>query len=188
MRLNEISDNDGAHKARKRVGRGTGSGVGGTAGRGHKGQKSRSGVSIKGFEGGQMPLYRRLAKRGFTNIFRKNFVAVNIGRLQDAIEAKKLDAAKPIDADVLLAAGVIRRKLDGVKLLAKGEVKANLTIEVAGASKAAVAAIEKAGGKVVITAPKAVKPTEATAKEEKVTKTKEDEAGGKGDDDNGAAG
>ncbi len=185
MRLNELSDNGGAHKVRKRVGRGTGSGVGGTAGRGHKGQKSRSGVSIKGFEGGQMPLYRRLAKRGFTNIFRKNFVVVNIGRLQDAVEAKKLDAAKPIDADVLLAAGVIRRKLDGVKLLAKGEVKANLTIEVAGASKAAVAAIEKAGGKVVITAPKAVKPT---AKKEKATKTKEDEAGGKGDDDNGAAG
>ena len=192
MRLNELSDNGGAHKARKRVGRGTGSGVGGTAGRGHKGQKSRSGVSIKGFEGGQMPLYRRLAKRGFTNIFRKNLVAVNIGRLQDAIEAKKLDAGKPIDADVLLAAGVIRRKLDGVKLLAKGELKANLTIEVTGASKAAVAAVEKAGGKVVVAAPKAAKPTKTTAKEEKAPKeeaaVKEDEAGGKGDDDNGAAG
>jgi large subunit ribosomal protein L15 len=186
MRLNELSDNGGAHKARKRVGRGTGSGVGGTAGRGHKGQKSRSGVSIKGFEGGQMPLYRRVPKRGFTNIFRKNFVAVNIGRLQDAIEAKKLDASKPVDADVLLAAGIIRRKLDGVKLLAKGELKANLTIEVAGASKAAIAAIEKAGGKVAIAAPKVVKPAKSTAKKE--TATKEDEAAGKGDDDNGAAG
>ncbi len=186
MRLNELSDNAGAHKARKRVGRGTGSGVGGTAGRGHKGQKSRSGVSIKGFEGGQMPLYRRVPKRGFTNIFRKNFVAVNIGRLQDAVDAKKLDAAKPIDGDVLLAAGIIRRKLDGVKLLAKGELKANLTIEVAGASKAAIAAIEKAGGKVVVAAPKVAKPVKTAAKNEAADK--EDEAGGKGDDDNGSAG
>ena len=186
MRLNELSDNAGAHKARKRVGRGTGSGVGGTAGRGHKGQKSRSGVSIKGFEGGQMPLYRRVPKRGFSNIFRKNFVAVNIGRLQDAVDAKKLDAAKPINGDVLLAAGIIRRKLDGVKLLAKGELKANLTIEVAGASKAAIAAIEKAGGKVVVAAPKVSKPVKTAAKKEAADK--EDEAGGKGDDDNGSAG
>lgn len=163
MRLNELSDNPGARHSRKRVGRGPGSGKGKTAGAGHKGQKARSGVSIKGFEGGQMPLYRRVPKRGFTNVFRKQFVEVNIGRLQQAIDAGKLDAKKPIDARVLVEAGVIRRVRDGVRLLAKGEIKANVTLEVAGASRAAIAAVEKAGGKVTLPAPaskKAEKPFE----------------------------
>ena len=151
MRLNELSDNRGARTARKRVGRGIGSGLGKTAGRGHKGQKSRSGVSIKGFEGGQMPLYRRLPKRGFTNIFRNEFVEVNIGRLQQAIDAGKVDAKAPIDGKALLAAGVVRRLLDGVRLLGKGELTTAVTIEVAGASKGAIAAVEKAGGKVAVT-------------------------------------
>jgi large subunit ribosomal protein L15 len=153
MKLNEISDNPGARSARKRVGRGTGSGVGGTSGVGHKGQKSRSGVAIKGFEGGQMPLYRRMPKRGFKNIFRRQLVELNIGRLQQAIDAGKVDPKKPIDAATLVTAGVIRRKRDGVRLLANGELKANVTIEVSGASKAAVEAVEKAGGKVVLSAP-----------------------------------
>jgi large subunit ribosomal protein L15 len=152
MRLNELSDNRRARHARKRVGRGDGSGQGGTAGRGHKGQKSRSGASIKGFEGGQMPLYRRVPKRGFTNIFRKEFAELNLGRLQQAIDAGKLDPGKPIDGAGLVAAGVIRRQRDGVRLLAKGELKSNVTIAVAGASKAAVAAVEKAGGKVELLA------------------------------------
>ncbi len=152
MKLNEISDNAGARPVRKRVGRGTGSGTGGTSGVGHKGQKSRSGVSIKGFEGGQMPLYRRVPKRGFTNVFRLRFAELNVGRLQQAIDAKKIDAKKPINGDVLVEAGVIRRLHDGVRLLAKGEIKANVTIEVAGASKSAIEAVEKAGGKVTVVA------------------------------------
>jgi large subunit ribosomal protein L15 len=115
-----------------------------------KGQKSRSGVSIKGFEGGQMPLYRRLPKRGFNNIFRKKFNELNLGRLQEAIDAGKVDAKKPVTAASLVEAGLFRRAHDGVRLLAKGEFKANVTIEVAGASKAAIAAVEKAGGKVVL--------------------------------------
>ena len=163
MRLNELSDNPGARHSRKRIGRGPGSGKGKTAGAGHKGQKARSGVSIKGFEGGQMPLYRRVPKRGFTNVFLKQFVEVNIGRLQQAIDAGKLDAKKPIDAQVLVEAGVIRRVRDGVRLLAKGEIKANVTLEVAGASRAAIAAVEKAGGKVTLPAlasKKAEKPFE----------------------------
>ena len=139
MKLNQLNDNDGARRDRTRVGRGIGCGKGKTAGRGHKGQKSRSGVSIKGFEGGQMPLYRRLPKRGFHNIFRKKLTAVNVGRLQQAI-----------DAEALVAAGVVRRVLDGVRLLGQGELKAKLTVDVAGASKGAVAAVEKAGGKVTI--------------------------------------
>ena len=151
MRLNELSDNDGAQKARKRVGRGTGSGVGGTAGRGHKGQKSRSGVSIKGFEGGQMPLYRRMPKRGFTNIFRKQFAVLNLGRLQAAIDAGKLDPKSPIDAAALVGAGMITNPRDGVRLLAKGELNAKINITVAGASKAAAAAVEKAGGVLTVT-------------------------------------
>jgi len=149
MKLNELSDNPGAAKERMRVGRGIGSGKGKTAGRGVKGQKSRSGVSIKGFEGGQMPLYRRLPKRGFTNApFRKEFATVNLGRLQEAVDAKKIDAGKPIDADALLAAGIISKVLDGVKILAKGELSAKLTIQAAKASQAAIAAVEKAGGTV----------------------------------------
>ncbi len=148
MRLNEISDNPAARKAPMRVGRGPGSGKGKTSGRGQKGQKSRSGVSIKGFEGGQMSLARRLPKRGFKNIFRKHYNAVNVGRLQIAIDSGKLDASGVINAESLKAAGVIRRLLDGVRLLGKGEISAKISIEVAGASKAAIAAVEKAGGSV----------------------------------------
>jgi len=162
MKLNEIRDNNGATKDRKRVGRGIGSGTGKTGGRGVKGQKSRSGVSLVGFEGGQMPLYRRLPKRGFNNIFAKKFAVVNIGRLQKAIDDGKIDAKKPIDAESLVASGVVRRAFDGVRLLAKGEIKAKVDIEVAGASAAAVAAVEKAGGKVTVTAPKAA-PAESEA-------------------------
>jgi large subunit ribosomal protein L15 len=150
MRLNEISDNKGATHARKRIGRGSGSGMGKTATKGHKGQKARSGVAVNGFEGGQMPLYRRVPKRGFTNIFRKRYVELNIGRLQDAIDAGRVDAKKPISGETLVAAGILRRIHDGVRLLAKGEISANVTIEVAGASKSAVEAVEKAGGKVVL--------------------------------------
>jgi large subunit ribosomal protein L15 len=155
MKLNELSDNKGARKARSRVGRGIGSGTGKTSGRGHKGQKSRSGVSLLGKEGGQMPLYRRLPKRGFHNLFGKRYAEVNLGRLQIAVDAGKLDANKTVDGPALLAAGVVRRLHDGVKLLANGELKAKLNIEVAGASKAAIAAVGKAGGKIVLPEPKA---------------------------------
>ncbi|MCF6196041.1 MAG: 50S ribosomal protein L15 [Emcibacter sp.] len=161
MKLNEIANKPGATKNRKRIGRGIGSGTGKTGGRGVKGQKSRSGVAIKGFEGGQMPLYQRLPKRGFNNINRKNFVPVNLGRLQEAIDAKKIDAKKAITIDVLQAAGVVNGVKDGVRLLASGELKAKVTIEVSGASAAAVAAVEKAGGTVTVTAKAA--PAEATA-------------------------
>lgn len=146
MKLNEIKDADGATKSRKRVGRGIGSGSGKTAGRGVKGQKARSGVAINGFEGGQMPIYRRLPKRGFTNIFSSDFNVVSLGRIQAAVDAGKLDAKKTIDAEALKAAGVIRRVKDGVRVLADGELKAKLTLEVAGASKSALEKIEKAGG------------------------------------------
>ncbi|MGE0152472.1 MAG: 50S ribosomal protein L15 [Reyranellaceae bacterium] len=152
MRLNELSDNPGARKSRMRVGRGIGSGKGKTSGRGVKGQKARTGVSIKGFEGGQMPLHRRLPKRGFNSINRPEFVELNLGRLQAAIDAGKLDAKATIDAAALAAAGVIRRARDGVRLLGKGEIKSAVTISVAGASASAVAAVEKAGGKVVLPA------------------------------------
>ena len=161
MKLNEISDNPLARKARKRIGRGIGSGTGKTAGRGHKGQKSRSGVSLLGFEGGQMPLYRRLPKSGFTNIFKKNYRVVNLGRLQQAIDAGKLDAANKVDMAALIAAGVITSARDGVRILAKGELKTKITLEVSGASRAAVEAIEKAGGSVTLTAP--VKSADADA-------------------------
>ncbi len=150
MKLNEIRDNPGAVKDRMRVGRGIGSGKGKTAGRGVKGQKSRTGVSIKGFEGGQMPLHRRLPKRGFTNIFRKDFNIVSLARVQQAIDAGKLDAAAPIDAAALKAAGVLKRLRDGVRLLADGELTVKATFEVEGASRAAVAAVEKAGGSVTV--------------------------------------
>ena len=152
MRLNELSDNPGAFTARKRVGRGIGSGKGKTSGRGHKGQKSRSGVSLKGFEGGQMPLYRRLPKRGFTNIFKKRFDVVNLDRLQLAVDAGRIDAKEPVDRAALVAAGLVRKGRAAVRLLARGELTAVLTIEVDGASKAALAAVEKAGGKVVLPA------------------------------------
>lgn len=150
MRLNELKDNAGARKAKKRVGRGMGSGIGKTGGRGVKGQKSRSGVAIYGFEGGQMPIYRRLPKRGFTNIFAKSYNEVNIGRLQQAIDAGKLDAKQVIDVDALVKAGVCRRALDGVRILGEGEISAKVTIKAAGATKSAIAAVEKAGGSVEV--------------------------------------
>jgi large subunit ribosomal protein L15 len=152
MRLNEISDNAGASKNRKRVGRGIGSGKGKTAGRGHKGQKSRSGVSLLGFEGGQMPLYRRLPKRGFKNPFSKDFSEINLGKLQNAIDTGKIDSKKDINYKVLQQAGIVSKSKDGLKLLSKGEINAKVTIEVSGASKAATAAVEKVGGKVIVTA------------------------------------
>ncbi|PRD41332.1 50S ribosomal protein L15 [Phyllobacterium phragmitis] len=148
MKLNDLREKPGAAKARKRVARGIGSGTGKTGGRGVKGQKSRSGVAIKGFEGGQMPIYRRLPKRGFTNIFAKSFNAVSVGRIQQAIDAGKLDAKQAVTADTLKAAGVIRRPRDGVRLLSDGEITAKVNFEVAGASKAAIEKIEKSGGSV----------------------------------------
>ncbi len=154
MKLNELQPKDGSKKERTRVGRGMGSGKGKTSGKGQKGQKSRSGVAIKGFEGGQMPIYRRLPKRGFTKPNALKFAVVNIGRLQQAIDAKKLDAKNTIDAKALVEAGVIRRELDGVRLLANGEIKTKVELVVAGASESAVKAVEKAGGKVDIQAPK----------------------------------
>jgi large subunit ribosomal protein L15 len=151
-KLNEIRDNEGAHKKRMRVGRGEGSGKGKTGGRGVKGQKSRSGVAIHGFEGGQMPLHMRMPKRGFNNPFAKKLVEVNLWRISDAIEAGKLDAKKPVDAAALLAAGVIRRERDGVRLLGEGELKAKLDITVYSASASAAKAVEAAGGKLTTTA------------------------------------
>ncbi|WP_151975685.1 50S ribosomal protein L15 [Erythrobacter sp. EC-HK427] len=150
MKLNDIRDNEGARKGRIRVGRGIGSGKGKTAGRGQKGQKSRSGVSIKGFEGGQMPLHMRLPKRGFNNPFGKDYAEVNLGQIQKLVDNGKLDAKATIDHAALKAAGVARGGKDGVRLLAKGEITAKLTFLVAGASKGALAAVEKAGGKVEI--------------------------------------
>ena len=155
MKLNEIRDNPGARTPRTRVGRGMGSGKGKTAGRGVKGQKSRSGVSIKGFEGGQMPLHRRLPKRGFKNIFGKRYNAVNVGRVQQAIDAGKLDAGQTITTEVLKVAGVVTHLRDGVRLLGKGDLSAKVSIEVAGASKGAIAAVEKAGGSVTVLVAKA---------------------------------
>ncbi len=160
MKLNEITDNEGATKNRKRVGRGIGSGTGKTGGRGVKGQKSRGGVAINGFEGGQMPIYRRLPKRGFKNIFSTDFNIVSVGRIQTAIDAGKLDGKGTIDAAVLKAAGVIRRIKDGVRVLADGELKAKVTLEVGGASATAIEKVEKAGGtiKVLAAAPAAAAP------------------------------
>ncbi len=151
MKLNEVRDNSGATKNAKRVGRGVGSGTGKTSGSGHKGQKARSGVSINGFEGGQMPIHRRLPKRGFNNIFRKNYTVVNLGRLQAAVDAGKLDASKPVDAAVLVGAGVISKERDGVRILANGVLSTKkIEIHAAGASKAAFDAVEKVGGKIVV--------------------------------------
>ena len=155
MKLNEISDNKGARKGRMRVGRGIGSGKGKTAGRGQKGAKARSGVSVNGFEGGQMPLHMRIPKRGFNNIFAKDYAEVNLGLIQKFIDAGKLDAKAVIDHAALKGAGLARGGKDGVRLLAKGELKAKAKFVVAGASKGAVAAVEKAGGSVEVTAPKA---------------------------------
>jgi large subunit ribosomal protein L15 len=151
MKLNEIRDNPGSHYRAKRVGRGIGSGKGKTSGRGGKGQTARTGVALNGFEGGQTPLHRRLPKRGFKNtIFQKDFKIINLGRLQQAIDAGKLTAEGALDAAKLVNAGVLRRPGDGIRLLAKGALSAAITIEVAGASEAAVAAVEAAGGKVVV--------------------------------------
>jgi large subunit ribosomal protein L15 len=152
MRLNEISDNPRAIKAKRRVGRGIGSGKGKTAGRGVKGQKARSGVAVKGFEGGQMPMHRRLPKRGFRNLFGRELNAVNLDRIQAALDSGKLKGDKAIDVAVLVESGVCSSPRDGVKILGRGELKAKLSFEVAGASKSAVAAIEKAGGSVKILA------------------------------------
>ena len=155
MKLNELRDNPGATKKRKRVGRGPGSGMGKTGGRGIKGQKSRSGVAIGGYEGGQMPLYQRLPKRGFNKPNRKQYAVVNPGLIQKFVDAKKLDAKKAITEDVLVETGIVRRKLDGVRILAKGEISAKVKLEVTGASKSAVEAVEKAGGSLTITSAQA---------------------------------
>jgi large subunit ribosomal protein L15 len=152
MKLNEISDNPGSSKSRMRVGRGIGSGKGKTSGRGVKGQKAREGVAIKGFEGGQMPLHRRLPKRGFNNLFSTDYNEVNIGRIQAAVDAGKLDLQTPVTIDVLVASGICAKPRDGVKILGVGELSAKLSFEVAAASKSAVAAIEKAGGSITLLA------------------------------------
>jgi large subunit ribosomal protein L15 len=153
MKLSDIADNAGSRKKRMRVGRGIGSGKGKTSGRGGKGQTARSGVRIKGFEGGQMPLHRRLPKRGFNNVFRVEYAEINLDRIQQAIDAKAIDATSAINAESLVKAGVLRRAKAGVRLLGRGELKAKINIEVHGASKSAIEAVEKAGGSVKILAP-----------------------------------
>jgi large subunit ribosomal protein L15 len=150
MKLNELAPVPGARHARKRLGRGIGSGTGKTAGRGHKGQRARSGSATRTFEGGQMPIYRRLPKRGFKNLFRSEFAPVNLDRLQAAVDAGRLDAKKTVDLAALRAAGLVNKRLDGVRLLARGELTSALTLEIHSASKAAIAAVEKAGGKLVL--------------------------------------
>ncbi len=166
MKLNEISDNKGARKSRMRVGRGIGSGKGKTAGRGQKGAKARSGVSVNGFEGGQMPLHMRIPKRGFNNIFAKDYAEVNLGLVQKFIDAGKLDIKAVIDHAALKAAGLARGGKDGVRLLGKGEFTAKAKFAVAGASKGAVAAVEKAGGSVEL-------PAEQPSEHEKKTARRE---------------
>ena len=155
MKLNELRDNPGANRPRKRVGRGIGSGLGKTGGRGVKGQKSRSGVAIKGFEGGQMPIYRRLPKRGFTPPSQKKYTTVSIARLEQAVEAGKLDASAAIDVNTLIEAGIVRRAKDGVRILSDGDAKSTFNLTVAGASKRAIEKIEAAGGSVTVDAPRA---------------------------------
>ena len=162
MKLNQIADRAGSRKNRQRIGRGIGSGMGKTGGRGGKGQTARSGVRIKGFEGGQMPLHRRLPKRGFNKPFQLKLHEVNIGRVQQAIDAGKLDAKATVDADAMIKAGLLRRAHDGVRLLGNGELKAKVAFSVYGASKSAVEAVEKAGGSVTILAP-AKEPSESAA-------------------------
>jgi large subunit ribosomal protein L15 len=152
MKLNELADNPGAAKKQKRVARGPGSGKGKTAGRGIKGQKSRSGVAIGGYEGGQMPLYRRLPKRGFTKPNKLHYAVVNLGLIEKFIAAGKLDAKAEITEDAIIAAGLTKNKLDGIRVLAKGEIKTKVNLSVSGASAAAVEAVEKAGGKVTLLA------------------------------------
>ena len=150
MKLNQLSDNVGASRTRKRVGRGPGSGIGKTGGRGMKGQKSRSGVAINGYEGGQMPVYQRLPKRGFNNPNRKSYAIVNLSLIEKFIDAGKLDAKAEITEDTLVASGLVRRKRDGVRILAKGELKSKIKLNVTGASKAAIEAVAKAGGSLTI--------------------------------------
>jgi large subunit ribosomal protein L15 len=181
MKLDQLRDNPGARKSRIRVGRGIGSGKGKTGGRGGKGQTARTGVAINGFEGGQMPLYRRLPKRGFNNIFALDFVEVNTGRLQQAIDAGRLDAGKPVDAAALRAAGLIGRPRDGVRLLGQGDLKAKISIEVAGASKSAIALVEKAGGSVKVTRPVKEEAPKGPSKAELFAK-KEAEKAAKGEE------
>jgi large subunit ribosomal protein L15 len=165
MQLNELRDNEGATEARKRVGRGIGSGLGKTAGRGHKGQKARSGVAIKGFEGGQMPIHMRLPKRGFNNPLRLKFSEVNLERLQRAIDDGKLDAGSLVDAKAMIAAGLLRRERDGVRLLGRGQLKAKIRLEVAGATASALKAVEAAGGSIKLL--KLVKETDAAERRPK---------------------
>ncbi len=150
MKLNEIRDNEGARKGRMRICRGIGSGKGKTGGRGGKGQTARTGVAINGFEGGQMPIYRRLPKRGFNNIFANKYAEINLGRLQAAIDNGVVDASKEINAEVLVAAGVLKQSYDGIRLLGNGELTAKVTVKVAGSTEAAKAAVEKVGGQVII--------------------------------------
>ena len=165
MKLNELAPNPGSRRDSKRLGRGIGSGKGKTAGRGHKGQKARAGGGARTFEGGQMPIYRRLPKRGFNNPFRKIYVPLNLDRLQAAVDAGRLDPAQPVDLQALRAAGLVSRRGDGIRLLARGELSAPLTIEVDSASRAAIAAVEKTGGKLVLRAPKADAAAERPATE-----------------------
>lgn len=160
MKLNQIADKEGARKKRMRVGLGVGSGKGKTAGRGVKGQKARRGVAINGFEGGQMPIYMRLPKRGFTPHRASSYAEVNIGKIEEFVAAGKLNAKKPIDAAAMIEAGLLRRSKDGVRLLAKGELKSKVELVVHGASKAAIEAVEKAGGKVTVTKPVAAEAAE----------------------------
>ncbi len=162
MKLNELRDNPGASRTKKRVARGPGSGKGKTAGRGIKGQKSRSGVAINAYEGGQMPLYQRLPKRGFNKPNRKSFAVVNLGAIEKFVAAGKLDAGQAITEETLVASGLVRRKLDGVRVLAKGDIASAVTLQVSGASQSAIAAVEKAGGRVEIIAPVTKNATAAT--------------------------
>ena len=150
MELNTLTDNKGSTRNRRRVGRGVGSGIGKTSGRGHKGQKARSGVAIKGFEGGQMPIHRRLPKRGFVNIFRKNYIEVNIGEIQKAIDDGKIDPSNPVDVNALRSAGLVGKPKDGIRLLGNGNISSKIEVHVIGASKPAILAVEKKGGLVVL--------------------------------------
>ena len=150
MELNTLTDNKGATRNRRRVGRGIGSGIGKTSGSGHKGQKARSGVAIKGFEGGQMPIHRRLPKRGFVNIFRKKYIEVNIGEIQKAIDDGKIDPSNPVDVNALRSAGLVGKLKDGVRLLGNGNISSKIEVHVIGASKPAISAVEKKGGSVVL--------------------------------------
>ena len=179
MKLNALRDRDGSTQSRKRVGRGIGSGRGKTCGSGHKGQKARSGVSIKGFEGGQMPIHRRLPKRGFTNIFRKKYVEVNLSRIQSALDAGVLDKSKPITAQVLVSSGVISKPKDGVRILGMGMLKDKLEIHAVGASKSAQTAIEKAGGTLILppaSPPAKADPAKADPDKTETAKAKKGEA------------